>query len=457
VQSLVYIFIALAGLGVAAGSYFGLTFTPIESLVLAAAFVAVSIILLERTLRRRAEARLERAIEELSRLLSTDAQAGAVLGQRINALTDIDADRRLEVVEADLSVLGTVVRQVAEAVADLEEARKRQVRREAIAAAAPTPPVAANTSVPATVVPVSSPGATVTIAPPPSPVIQPTVLKLAEPPPPAAEAGQLVEAGPVIPLETLRQAIDDNRLIFHLQPIITLPQRRVYAYDLLPRLMLDEGELADAPDFMPRKGGESVVRRIERMALEDAIAIARRSRTSGTPAVLHVPLSRASLTDADFIDKFVTTLDANRAIAGALGLKIADADWQAMPLSERAALAAFVKKGVGLSLSGLKSLRQDFGDLAADGVRSVRVNATRFLSSPTEFSDFHATDIVKFLGRFSIDLIATGVNTEDQVLTLLEDGIGYVQGPHVAGPGPARADLVLERPTMITAPARVQA
>ena len=81
-------------------------------------------------LRRRAEARLERAIEDLSRLLSTDAQAGAVLGQRINALLDDNAGQRLEAVEADISVLGTVVRQVAEAVADLEEARKRQARKD---------------------------------------------------------------------------------------------------------------------------------------------------------------------------------------------------------------------------------------------------------------------------------------------------------------------------------------
>lgn len=441
-QSLVYIFIALAGLGVAATAYFGLTFTPIESLVTAVAFVAVAVVLLERTLRRRAEARLERAIEDLSRLLSTDAQAGAVLGQRINALTDIDADRRLEVVEADLSVLGTVVRQIAEAVADLEEARKRQARREAAAAAA----------------------ASAAPAPAPPPV-QPTVLVVTDPVPPAAsspspppaEPSPPREQEPVIPLETLKQALEDNRLIFHLQPIVTLPQRRAYGYDVVPRLMLDEGELADAPDFMPRRGGESVIRRIERLALDEAVTIARRSRTGGSPATLHVPLSRASLTDADFIERIVTTLDANRAIAGSICLKIANADWQAMPLNEKAALAAFVKKGVGLSLVGLKSLRLDFGELAADGVRSVRIDATRFIDTPLEFTDFLASDAVKFLKRFGIDLIATGINTEEQILTLLEDGIGLVQGPHIAGPGPARPDLVVERMPVQATPSRAQA
>ncbi|MDR3476131.1 MAG: EAL domain-containing protein [Devosia sp.] len=433
-QSLVYLFIVLAGLGVGASAYFGLTFTPIESLVTAVAFVAVAVILLERTLRRRAEARLERAIEDLSRLLSTDAQAGAVLGQRINALTDVDAGRRLEVVEADLSVLGTVVRQVAEAVADLEEARKRQARREAGAAAA-----AARTLAPP-------------VAAPPEPEPQPE---------PAAEASRPVapapEPEPVIPLETLRQALDDNRLIFHLQPIVTLPQRRAHGYDLLPRLMLEEGELADPPDFMPRRGGAAVIRRIEQQALEEAITIARRARTNGRPATLYVPVSRASLTDPVLIDKIVTMLDANRAVAGFISLKLAEADWSAMPLSEKAALAAFVKQGVSLSLAGTRSLRLDFADLAAEGIRSVRVDARRFIEAPEGLTDFHASDIAGYVKRFGVDLIATGIDTEDQILTLLEDGVGLAQGPHIAGPGPARSDLVVERVSPEAAPSRAQA
>jgi cyclic-di-GMP phosphodiesterase, flagellum assembly factor TipF len=102
VQSLVYIFIALAALGVGSAAYFGFTFTPIEAIVTALGFGAIAILLLERTLRQRSEARLEKAIEDLSRLLSTDAQAGATLSMRLNALADENAGRRLEGLEADV-------------------------------------------------------------------------------------------------------------------------------------------------------------------------------------------------------------------------------------------------------------------------------------------------------------------------------------------------------------------
>ena len=133
-QALVYTFIALAAAGVGAAAYFGLTFTPAEAILAAVVFGCACVVLMERALRQRAENRLERAIEDLSRLLATDAQAGAVLGQRINAMADVNAGERLEGVEADISVLGTVIRQVAEAVAEIEErAAKPQPMRAATA------------------------------------------------------------------------------------------------------------------------------------------------------------------------------------------------------------------------------------------------------------------------------------------------------------------------------------
>jgi cyclic-di-GMP phosphodiesterase, flagellum assembly factor TipF len=121
VQALVYSLIAFSAAGLGALAYFGLTFTPANAILVAVVFACACVVLMERILRQRAENRLERAIEDLSRLLATDAQAGAVLGQRINAIADLNAGQRLETVEADISVLGTVIRQVAEAVAEVED------------------------------------------------------------------------------------------------------------------------------------------------------------------------------------------------------------------------------------------------------------------------------------------------------------------------------------------------
>ena len=69
----------------------------------------------------------------------------------------------------------------------------------------------------------------------------------------------------------------------------------------------------------------------------------------------------------------------------------------------------------------------------------------RFLRRPESFSDLHTADIVPYVKRFDLELCATGVIDEQQLLSLFEDGIVLVQGPHVGRPGPIRADLVFEK------------
>jgi cyclic-di-GMP phosphodiesterase TipF (flagellum assembly factor) len=398
VQGLVYIFIALSALGVAGAAYFGLTFTPIEAIVTALAFGAVAVMLMERQLRQRSEARLERAIEDLARLLSTDAQAGQVLSQRINQLTDANAGSRLDGIEADISVLGTVVRQVAEAVAELEEARRRGV----------------DTTAPAVT-----------------------------PDPMAPEEDLFPE--PVIPIEMLKQALDDNRLVCHIDPIVQLPQRRPFAYDLVPRLMMEDAEFADPPDFMPRYGHGDIVRQIESLAFEEAITIARRARTAGQPIRLLIPLSRDTMAEPRAVELVLATLDANRAVAGSLGFAITQSDWKQMLPSEKIGLAQMNREGISFSLLNATSLRFDFGELEGLGFGSVRVDATRFLRNPEHFTDFHIADVTPYARRYHIDVVATGVIDEQQLLSLFEDGINFVQGPHIARPGPVRPDLVVER------------
>ncbi|ODT65884.1 MAG: hypothetical protein ABS75_29475 [Pelagibacterium sp. SCN 63-23] len=411
-QALVYSFIAAAAAGLGALAYFGLTFTPANAILVAIVFAVVGIMVMERRLRVRAENRLERAIEDLSRLLATDAQAGAVLGQRINALVDLSPGQRLETVEADISVLGTVIRQVAEAVSDLETKVERAEPHRS--AAAP---------------------ARIVATPPPAPM-----------PPRQAE--------PAISLEMLREALADNRLIYHMQPVVRLPQRRPAGYDLVPRLVLENGELADAADFMPRRGGQHLVSQLEGIGLIEAVGIARRSRTGGQPAVLHLPLSRATLGDDVASEQLLVTLDANRAIANGLVFLVAEGDWLALTTRERAVVEQMMRKGSGFSLTGMTSLRHDIADMAAMGVRTLRVDAGRLIERPDAFTDFHMSDIASYLARFEIALLATGIADERQIVELLDNDIVLVQGDHIAPVGPVRTDLALDSVRTVNAQPR---
>src|SRR5687767_13711273 len=194
---------------------------------------------------------------------------------------------------------------------------------------------------------------------------------------------------PVITIEMLKQALSENRLACHIEPIVQLPMRRSHAYDIVPRLMLEDAEFADPPDFMPKKGHAEIVRRIEAVALEESIIIARRARTAGQPIKLYMPLGYATLSDAPSVDAVLATLDANRAISSSLAFAISQLDFKLLMPSEKLHLANMNRLGIGFSLAQASSLRFDFGELEGLGFRSVRVDATRFLRDPGQFTDFH--------------------------------------------------------------------
>ncbi len=392
VQGLVYLFMGLCGLAIGVAGYYLLALTAAEGAMLAILATLAAVVVHEHRLRRRSEKRLEKGIEELGRLLSTDAQAGQVLSQRVNALASLDIGSRLDVMEADISVLGTVVRQVAEAVSELESSQAAG----------------------------SGPRATS-----------------------GPDRDSVIRRMPSVPLQAVKAALDEDRLRHHAQPIVTLPQRKVHAYEHVLRLTLADGRVVDPPDYMPVRNseGDVVIRRIERVMAEEAVKIVRRGRLGGNPVRLLTRLSLATLSDKNAVDQFISVLAANRAVTPDLALLIDQTEFDDMSRLEADMLNRLLQQGATVGLSNCRSLRLDFAGLASRGVRYVGVDAGAFLKSPTRFSDFHSSDINDYIARFGINLVMTGITSEEQVLALLDDGIRLAQGDAIAPLGPLRQDL----------------
>lgn len=393
VQNLVLIFIAVCGVTLGAAAYFALGFTPIEAVLLALVVMLGGAMFEERNARRRAFKRLEQGVEEMGRLLATDAKAGQVLSQRVNALVDLELGPRLDVIEADMSVLGTVVRQVAEAVSDLETAQ---------AASAPAP--------------IGDRG-------------------------PAAEPER--RKAPTIALDEVKRALDEGRLVHHVSPILTLPQRKIHAFDMVPRLHVEGRRLADPPEYMPIPTGEGtvVLRRIDRICAEEAIRIVRRARLNGDPVRLLIDLSPASLGDKPAIEQTLTLLAANRAVNSDIVFALDYEEWTSLSRPQSDGLASLVQQGVSVALRDATTLRLDFAGLAEKGVRYISVGARVFLKTPTALTDFHSSDINDYIKRFGINLVVTDLESESEILALLDDGIKLAQGRVMGATGPLRADL----------------
>ncbi len=396
-RGLVYVFIGLFSASIAAAVYFGLTFTPIQAVLAGLIGFIFALFFLQRKFQQRDIMRIERAIEDLSRLLSTDAKAGKNLSRRLNELVDQEPTQRLEILEADISVLGTVVRQLAESLAEMEERQRSEYSVSTYDKSSSDKQVVKDEQKP-------------------------------------------IE--PVIPIEMLRQALGEDRVIHHIDPIITLPQRRPHGYDLVPRLMMEDGELALAQDFMPISGGEPLIAEIEALALVDAVTFVRRALTSGESVNIYTPISTATLRNPRETERIISLLDANRAVVEYICFLIPEIQWSSLSAPEKEIVQDMVKKGASFSLANCRSLRLNFMELFELGVRSIRADTARFIDQPASYTDFHTADIAAYVNRFEVDLIMTAVTSEQHILTLVDDGVGLAQGPHLAGSGPIRSDFI---------------
>jgi len=394
VQLLVYIFIFLLGLALAFGAYLGLTFTPIEALLLGIVAISLAVVIFERTLRRRAEERFEKGIEDLSRLLSTNAQAGQVLSKRMNKMIDQDSGNRLGIMEADVSVLGTVVHQVAEAVAQLEEVQAKA----------------------------DSASSSLNIK---------------------QEIKKIVD--PVVPIKDVKKALDDGRVIIHASEIISLPKRQVQAYDLTPHIQLENGQMKKAADFVPQTGSESMVRRIDQLGFKRVFEYLESTNKSEEPnselIPVHVPISKATLSDIAIIEWIIAQLDISRDLARIISFSIPESQFNSLDNKEQINLTALVEKGSSISIIKVSNLRMDFADLRHKGVSSVRANSDIFINKTGKLTDYQAPDVASYISRFGIDLIMSDVQNEEQILSLLEDDIRFISGEYVSPAKPALSVL----------------
>lgn len=387
-QALVYLFIGLMGLAAAAIAYFALTFSIIEAFLAGLAIGAIAIVLFERTLRRRSEDELTRRIDDLSKLLSTDAHAGQILSQRVNEVAKVNADQRLTDLEADMSVIGTVVQQVAESVADVERFQTKLENK-----------IGGNLAGEVSVDAVSEPEWKLTS-------------------------------------EDVERAVRDGRVECRIQKIIGLPHRRTSAYDVVARIELPSGDSASISDIGPGRGREAAVQAIENITRERAFALAKQAATAEAKDIVHTALSRAALSDPVLADEIVEMLDTSRSAAKKMSFILTEQDWRRLSPMERSALSAIVEKGARISIDTPSSLRLNFPELVQAGVTTVRADAARFVDEPESYTEFHSSDIAGYIQRYDVDLLVTDVRSEQQVLSLVEDGVKFAAGDHIALPVP---------------------
>jgi cyclic-di-GMP phosphodiesterase TipF (flagellum assembly factor) len=237
-------------------------------------------------------------------------------------------------------------------------------------------------------------------------------------------------------------AIEANRVDLYLQPVVTLPQRKVRYYEAMSRLRADDGEVVTAADFLDHAEKAGLMPKIDNLLLFRCVQVLRRLLLKNRDIGLFCNLSPATLGDGEVFPQFLDFVEANRVLGPSLVFEFTQSALRAMGPLEEESLAALSERGFRFSMDHVTDLRMEPRELAERGIRFVKTPATLLLNRAGTASDIHAADLSDLLGRFGIDLIAERIESEGMVVDLLDYDVRYGQGFLFSPPRPVRAEAM---------------
>jgi diguanylate cyclase (GGDEF)-like protein len=238
--------------------------------------------------------------------------------------------------------------------------------------------------------------------------------------------------------QDLRHAVDNNGLDVYFQPLMNLSDLTVHGFEALVRWIHPERGVVSAFHFIPLAEDAGLTPKIDRMVLQRTCAKVRelnRTIFADRPAAAHVNLSPTSIRQADFVD----TLSADIAESGLdpsqLVLEITESVMMHDVEQAASRLRAIKSLGVKLALDDFGTGYSSLSYLRSFPVDVVKID--KLFVDEIE-TDEGASALVQAILRLGLGLtfevVAEGIETREQMKSLLDLGCVYGQGYYLAHP-----------------------
>ena len=252
-------------------------------------------------------------------------------------------------------------------------------------------------------------------------------------------------------LQTVRAALDAGRVDLYLQAVVSLPQRRTQYYESFSRLRDETGRVLMPAEFLSVAEPGGLVAAIDNLLLFRCVQIVRRLAGQDRKIGIFCNISLASLGDEAFFPQFMEFMTANRDLADALIFELGQSAYRARGAVEARNMARLADLGFRFSLDKVSDLGIDFLDLARADVAFVKIAAPLLIEQLEDHDgrlvlrsipEIEAGDFAALARRHAVELVAEKVESERQVVDILDLNIGLGQGHLFGEPRPIR-DAVL--------------
>ena len=251
-----------------------------------------------------------------------------------------------------------------------------------------------------------------------------------------------IAADPVL-VRQLTQAFADRSYGFALQPVVTLPQRKVKFYEM--SVALGTGS-AQAPAMLGAAAREAnIAARYDRLLVSRALRMIRYFRSKQRDITILCEVTGAMLAANPAFDELISELRRDREAARSLVIAFPQKAYTGFRQAETDLLRFFTELGIRFGVMRLHDMKLDPAQLARDNVRVVGVDVGRIIAAiPTGMSglDVHVADLAGLFARRDIDFVVQNLETEQELLDIMDFDVPLAQGLLLGEPRPVNPDLI---------------
>ncbi len=230
-------------------------------------------------------------------------------------------------------------------------------------------------------------------------------------------------------IQIVKTAARQDRIDLFLQPIVGLPQRKVRFYEMLSRIRIKPGFYLPASRYLAIAHKQDLMPAIDNLLLLRGLQIIRNTEEGNYNRAFFFNITSLTLNDPKFMGDLVEFISQNRQLAPRLIFELGQADLATMNADILPILDGLSRLGCRFSMDQVKSLAINFGQMDARHIRFVKVDAALLMN---ELKDNNGLQRLKRLkgefDRSGIDLIIEKIETDRQLLEILEVDVDYGQG-----------------------------
>jgi diguanylate cyclase (GGDEF)-like protein len=233
-------------------------------------------------------------------------------------------------------------------------------------------------------------------------------------------------------------ALNDKRLVFAYQPIVSAKAREPVHHECLLRMLRPDGTVVSAGHFIPAVEQLGLVHLVDRQALEMTVDVLK----ANPPMSLAVNVSGTTAGDPSWLQSFVSHVRANQAVANRMIVELTEtAALQDFEESARF-ISSLRELGCQVAIDDFGAGYTSFRNLQMLRVDMVKIDGTyiRGLSASPDNQIFVRT-LVDLARNFQLETVAEWVGSDEDADLLERFGVDYFQGFHIGEPQLAPAWL----------------